>query len=150
MGAHIATVLCGPGNNGGDGFVIARLLAERGWGVSVLAPEDSLRAPPDAAANRKQWEKIGEVLPLNRDGLKSANSADLFVDAVFGTGLTRPPEGELAELLSYMAGSGGDHGVSSSRVLSRWMCRRACVRTVVKCLAVLSLPPLRPLLPLRA
>ena len=113
-----AVVLCGPGNNGGDGFVVAQLLKERGWEVHVLAPENTTKMPPDAATNRRRWKEVGDILPLNRDGLRSAKDADLYVDAVFGTGLTRPPEGELAELLSYLAGSGGDHGFFQPRMVA--------------------------------
>lgn len=111
-------VLCGPGNNGGDGFVIARLLAARGWDVHVLAPEATDRTPPDAATNRRLWEELGPVLPLNRDGLEQAGDAALYIDAVFGTGLTRPAGGEIGELLSYVAGSGGDDGFFQPRLVA--------------------------------
>lgn len=113
-----AVVLCGPGNNGGDGFVIARLLAARGWPIMVLAPEASDRTPADAAHNRRRWEERGAVLPLTRAGLKQAGEAALYIDAVFGTGLTRPPEGEIADLLSYLAGSGGDGGYFRPRLVA--------------------------------
>ncbi len=87
-GAHRALVLCGPGNNGGDGYVVARLLAGRGWQVTVLALGDPARLPPDAAANRARWEKIGPVHPLTDDARPA--EADLVVDALFGIGLARP------------------------------------------------------------
>jgi NAD(P)H-hydrate epimerase len=80
-------VLCGPGNNGGDGFVAARHLKERGYDVSValLGTREGLKG--DAAAMAKQWK--GEVLPLAPDLAKT----DLIVDALFGAGLARPLEG---------------------------------------------------------
>ncbi|MCC7268603.1 MAG: NAD(P)H-hydrate dehydratase [Caulobacteraceae bacterium] len=83
-------VLCGPGNNGGDGYVAARRLAERGWDVWVeaLSPPKS----PSAVAAAGRW--IGETLPISR----SNRMAELFVDALFGTGLDRPLEGEAARL----------------------------------------------------
>ena len=59
--ARRAVVLCGPGNNGGDGYVVARLLAGRGWTVAVHALGDPARLPPDAKANRDLWAAIGEV-----------------------------------------------------------------------------------------
>ena len=103
VGEHRAVVLCGPGNNGGDGFVVARLLAARGWGVEVLLCGDPDRLPADAAANREAWR--GRVRPLSPDAAEQADRlrhaleeregrpVRLVVDAIFGTGLTRPVEG---------------------------------------------------------
>lgn len=82
-----AVVLCGPGNNGGDGYVIARLLAERGWRVEVRSLGDVARLPPDARANHDRWVGAGhKVLPLEGP----VDGCDLLVDALFGIGLTRP------------------------------------------------------------
>lgn len=94
-----ACVLCGPGNNGGDGFVVARLLAERGWRVRTLLLGESGRMPPDARANLERWRDLGEVLPLDGDAAVDAALAgpgDLLVDALFGIGLTRPLSGAAA------------------------------------------------------
>ncbi len=90
--AHRALVLCGPGNNGGDGYVVARLLAGRGWTVEVLALGETAALPPDARANRDRWG--GPVAPLALP--LPLGGADLVVDALFGTGLTRPLEGVAA------------------------------------------------------
>ncbi len=81
-------VLCGPGNNGGDGFVVARLLAAAGWPVAValLGSRDALKG--DAATNAERW--TGEVAPLDRAVL---DGCALVVDALFGAGLARPLEG---------------------------------------------------------
>ncbi len=88
-------VLCGPGNNGGDGYVAARLLKARGWPVEVAA-----LAPPaaaDAKAAREGWDgPVGEVSGDLPDPL-------LFVDALFGAGLTRPLEGPAAAAAQRMA-----------------------------------------------
>jgi len=101
-----ATVLCGPGNNGGDGYVVARLLHGAGWQLRVLGMES--RPGPDAARMKAEWQALGAVLPLTRDALREGPDADVYVDAIFGTGLTRAPEGEIAAVLAYLGGSGGD------------------------------------------
>jgi NAD(P)H-hydrate repair Nnr-like enzyme with NAD(P)H-hydrate epimerase domain len=71
-GRYTATVLCGPGNNGGDGYVIARLLRTRGWEVRVLGMGETAAMPPDARANRERWETMGAVEPLTYAGLRDA------------------------------------------------------------------------------
>jgi hydroxyethylthiazole kinase-like uncharacterized protein yjeF len=84
--ARPTAVLCGPGGNGGDGYVVARRLRDAGWPVWVEAD-----APPnggDAFAMAKRWE--GQTYPLGR----GASTPALIVDALFGAGLTRPLEGE--------------------------------------------------------
>jgi hydroxyethylthiazole kinase-like uncharacterized protein yjeF len=81
-------VLCGPGNNGGDGYVIARLLADRGR-VSVFALGDPDRLPPDARTNYERWRQIGPVSQLAGAG-DALPGADTVVDALFGIGLARP------------------------------------------------------------
>ena len=91
-----AVVLCGPGNNGGDGFVVARLLAGRGWGVECFLLGDAERLPPDARANFERW--TGPLAPLpppvdhpRWDGTHwTGRDVDLVIDAVFGIGLSRP------------------------------------------------------------
>jgi ADP-dependent NAD(P)H-hydrate dehydratase / NAD(P)H-hydrate epimerase len=62
-----AMVLCGPGNNGGDGYVIARRLAEWGWQVQVRLLGDPSALPADAQGMADRWAALGETLPL--DGL---------------------------------------------------------------------------------
>jgi ADP-dependent NAD(P)H-hydrate dehydratase / NAD(P)H-hydrate epimerase len=88
-------VLCGPGNNGGDGFVVARVLAARGWPVrlGLLGPADSLQG--DAAVNAERW--TGEIRPIEPALL---DRDPLVVDALFGAGLTRAPEGAAAEAIA--------------------------------------------------
>jgi ADP-dependent NAD(P)H-hydrate dehydratase / NAD(P)H-hydrate epimerase len=81
-------VLCGPGNNGGDGLVAARILKERGWPVrlALLGEPAALRGAAAAAASR--W--TGPVAPLAPAAL---DGAALAVDGIFGAGLARPVEG---------------------------------------------------------
>ncbi len=82
-------ILCGPGNNGGDGFVVARLLAEAGWEevrVALLGEREALKG--EAALNASRWQGAVERLaPEALDG------AGLVVDALFGAGLGRPLDG---------------------------------------------------------
>lgn len=82
------TVLCGPGNNGGDGFVVARLLKARGWPVTLALFGDRGSLKGDAAFQSLQW--TDEVCPLSPDVL---NGAELVVDGLYGAGLSRPLEG---------------------------------------------------------
>jgi hydroxyethylthiazole kinase-like uncharacterized protein yjeF len=103
-----AVVLCGPGNNGGDGFVVARLLHERGWRVEVFLYGDADRLPPDARRNHARWCALGDVVPLTEQALRRSGSADLYVDALFGTGLTRGLEGEPCRVVRHLAGFGAD------------------------------------------
>jgi NAD(P)H-hydrate epimerase len=81
-------VLCGPGNNGGDGYVVARHLKLAGWRVRVahLGTLDALKG--DAAQMAKRWD--GATQPIEPDVL---GDADLVVVALFGAGLSRPIEG---------------------------------------------------------
>lgn len=92
--AHRAVVLCGPGNNGGDGFVAARLLKERGWAVEVFLYGDADKLPPDARVNYEAWCGMGSVQTLVDDKFDGWPDEDsevaIIVDAIFGTGLTRP------------------------------------------------------------
>ncbi len=87
QGEHRAVVLCGPGNNGGDGFVVARLLQERGWGVRVYLYGDPDKLPPDAKANCARWS--GDVRSLDPHAAPDLWDCDVLVDALFGTGLRR-------------------------------------------------------------
>jgi hydroxyethylthiazole kinase-like uncharacterized protein yjeF len=89
-----ALVLCGPGNNGGDGYVVARLLKDRGWPVEVRAFGEP--ATQDAQAASARWD--GPAKPLN-----GALEPGVWVDALFGAGLSRPLEGPAAAAALRMA-----------------------------------------------
>jgi len=87
-------VLCGSGNNGGDGFVAARHLMQRGYMVRLGFDGDAARLPEDAAIMAKRFAGACEL--LRPDILAGA---DVVVDALFGAGLARPIEGKLALLI---------------------------------------------------
>lgn len=97
-GARVA-VLCGPGNNGGDGFVAARLLRERGYSVSValLGSREALKG--DAAEAAAAWN--GPIWPMST---AIAEDAAIVIDALFGAGLSRPLEGVAAEVAESLNG----------------------------------------------
>jgi len=88
------TVLCGPGNNGGDGFVAARHLREHGWDIHCALLGDVGALKGDAAAMAQRWD--GPILRLAPGVL---DKAELVVDALFGAGLARPLEGVAKEIV---------------------------------------------------
>lgn len=90
-------VVAGPGNNGGDGFVAARLLAERGYSVKVLLVGDVSRLKGDAALAAKKWN--GSIAAGEPGGL---NGPDVVIDALFGAGLDRPVEGAACAMIEAM------------------------------------------------
>lgn len=85
-----AVIWCGPGNNGGDGYVVARCLQGQGWSVRV----ESAAPPATEAAKRAAALWKGETVPLSPKPFP----ADLYVDALFGAGLSRGLEGDVARL----------------------------------------------------
>ena len=88
LGGHKSTlVLCGPGNNGGDGFVIARILKDHGVSVRVAVMGES--GTPSSRRAREAWG--GPV-----EDIATAKPASQLVDALFGTGLTRGLDKKLA------------------------------------------------------
>ncbi|WP_137124399.1 NAD(P)H-hydrate dehydratase [Roseomonas sp. HF4] len=91
-------VLAGPGNNGGDGYVAARYLEQAGWPVAV-APLAAPRPGSDAALAARRWR--GPVVPF---APAEAARAALVIDAVFGAGLARPVEADLAATLGAAGG----------------------------------------------
>lgn len=87
-------VLCGPGNNGGDGYVAARYLQQAGWPVGVAA----LAAPnPTGPAAQAAARFAGVHVPFS---VAEVQRADLVIDAVFGAGLSRPVGGPVADVLA--------------------------------------------------
>ena len=104
-------VICGKGNNGGDGFVVARLLAERKKPVKVVLLTDPAELKGDAAV---MYGKLPESPTVVRsleewksESVQQALSADLYVDAILGTGFKPPVSGLYAEAISFLNASQG-------------------------------------------
>ena len=108
--AHRAVVLCGPGNNGGDGFVVARLLKEWGWEVEVFLYGDPAKLPPDARVNYERWGELGAVLPL-----------EVLSDLIEQTGASAPararpaPQGARQTSVATAGGVRGRRAAAASR-----------------------------------
>ncbi len=112
------SVLCGPGNNGGDGFVVARLLSTAGWPVRLGFWGNQASLPPEAARQAQLW--TGPVETLSP---QLVAGAELIVDALFGIGLNRRIDNGLANILAVISpkipviavdipsGVGGDDGL---------------------------------------
>ena len=96
-------ILAGPGNNGGDGFVAARHLAERRYRVEVLLLGDAARLKGDAADAFKAWR--GRTVPATPAGLSGAAT---IVDALFGAGLDRAVDGDALAMISAVNAAAAD------------------------------------------
>lgn len=102
-------VLCGPGNNGGDGFVAATFLARRGWSVRVALLGDPGRLSGDAATAFADWNGPLEIIDDSwcRTMANDQRTPAVVVDALFGAGLSRPFNGAPAMLLARLRQRGG-------------------------------------------
>ncbi|MBX3454287.1 NAD(P)H-hydrate dehydratase [Ferrovibrio sp.] len=94
-------VLCGPGNNGGDGFVAARILKAAGWPVRLVLLGERSALKGDAALMASRWDG-----PVLLPGEADFSAADVIVDALFGAGLSKPIEGKAADLVQAANTSG--------------------------------------------
>jgi NAD(P)H-hydrate epimerase len=88
-------VLCGPGNNGGDGFVVAKKLFDKLWPVSIAVVDAEAKMSEAAHAHRQLWQ--GEVLAFDPEIL---GEFSLIIDGLFGTGLTRPLGSPYKEMIN--------------------------------------------------
>ena len=95
--AHFA-VLCGPGNNGGDGWVIARLLLNAGKKVQVFALDVSELSHDNVLNKERFLSTGGEFSILQENSAGQMHDATVVIDALFGSGLNRPVDKELAHL----------------------------------------------------
>lgn len=101
-GARVV-VVAGPGNNGGDGFVAARLLAGRGYTVRLGLLGDPAKLSGDAAWAAGEWDG-----PIDAAEPDLVTGADAVIDAIFGAGLGRAIEGRAADLVRAINASGAD------------------------------------------
>ena len=101
-------VCCGTGNNGGDGLAIARMLLHNNWDVEVWVAGDEGHASPDFTNNRQALEGLLPIQNLNSGSVEQfpLDSACIVIDALFGTGLSRPVSGISAELIRQINLSG--------------------------------------------
>ncbi len=112
--AERIVVFCGKGNNGGDGFVVARKLLESGRNIQVilLAGADDLRGDAAAMYSRLPvpplFVRSGDE--LNSERVRSTLDADLYVDAILGTGFKPPVSALFAEAIKIINGSGDSGG----------------------------------------
>ncbi|HBR59355.1 MAG TPA: NAD(P)H-hydrate epimerase, partial [Deltaproteobacteria bacterium] len=89
-------VCCGKGNNGGDGFAIARLLANRGYDIHVVDAGEAKKG--DARKNQLLWEQFGESASFpDANASRLIEEADVLIDAIFGIGIEQPIEGAYRE-----------------------------------------------------
>jgi NAD(P)H-hydrate epimerase len=100
------TVVCGPGNNGGDGFVVARRLRLRGFQPEVLLTAPAAKLRGDAAENYRSFIALGAEVTELGDDLSALDAAlaraSLVVDALLGTGLDRPVADRVREVIERM------------------------------------------------
>ncbi len=93
-------VMCGPGNNGGDGYVVAKLAVAAGLGVTVCSLTDPGKLKGDAALAHSDWQAAGgKVLEWP---LAAGGPYDLALDALLGTGIDREPGGEFRQAITYL------------------------------------------------
>jgi hydroxyethylthiazole kinase-like uncharacterized protein yjeF len=83
-------VLCGPGNNGGDGFVIARTLFEMGWTVELFFWGKAEALSDDARHMHDLWAAMGEIRPMTAEAAGQGARPTFLFDAMFGIGISRP------------------------------------------------------------
>ena len=104
-------IFCGPGNNGGDGLAIGRMLLHSGYSCDIYLPRVANKYSPDFFENER---RLHEAFPDSINEIKSENDfpltgpGDVVVDALFGTGLSKPIDGLYAKLIEYLNNSGAE------------------------------------------
>ena len=100
--ARALTICCGGGNNGGDGYVVARLAREAGLNIHLIALKSPDELGGDAARAARDWRDGGGKV----ESLGERFRGDVIVDAMLGTGLDRPVEGDYARLIEHVNDAG--------------------------------------------
>jgi len=98
-------IFCGIGNNGGDGLALGRMLFKHGYNVKVYIANFTDKRSPDFLSNYNLIKEVSTNWPLLMDSEKDfpeINEEDIIVDALFGIGLNRPPEGWVKKLIQYL------------------------------------------------
>ncbi len=101
-------VFCGIGNNGGDGLVMARLLLIHGYHVNVYIANFTDKRSPDFLINYNLLKEVSSEWPIlmtSEEDFPKLNSEDVIIDALFGIGLNRPPEGWVKKLIKHINNS---------------------------------------------
>jgi ADP-dependent NAD(P)H-hydrate dehydratase / NAD(P)H-hydrate epimerase len=96
-------IACGPGNNGGDGYVLAPLLKQHGMDVKIIIVPGGTPHTEDAGRAYDEWRALGERVEVFDEPLPRV---DLWVDAIYGIGLSRPPHGAAQSLIERINASG--------------------------------------------
>lgn len=106
LAAPRVLILCGGGNNGGDGFAVARHLHLRGVPVAVVETADAAALPADARANREILGHIPAVAIVDGSAAPPFEAFTLLIDALLGTGATKPPRPPADGLIHRMNAAG--------------------------------------------
>lgn len=101
-----AGIFCGKGNNGGDGWAVARLLFEEGWAVKVFHPGGETPITVEAALNHKRALELGVPASGWPDASEEIRDFDVVIDALLGTGVRGEVSGELAQVIETINKSG--------------------------------------------
>lgn len=103
-GKPVIHIFCGSGNNGGDGFAVARMLKEKGCVVHAYLVQTGEKMSPDCKVNADRFEACRNI--ENENHLPRIRKDDVIIDALLGSGLSRPVEGLLKTTIEYLNESG--------------------------------------------
>jgi len=95
----IAAIFVGPGNNGGDGLVVARHLIDAGWSCAIHLVKPGPECTPDTATNYARLSGMPRLLECDATS-ENLRDASLIIDSIFGTGFSGAPRGKAAEMIS--------------------------------------------------